>query len=78
VRTASMSGWVKDAVDRWLTAAAVTGGKVFRAISRHGTSWGNGISENVVWYVVRHCAQRMELDHVAPHDRFAPRAVRVK
>jgi site-specific recombinase XerD len=35
------------------------------------SSWnrlGNGISENVVWYVVRSCAQRLELDHLAPHD----------
>jgi len=27
-----------------------------------------GISENVVWYVVRCCAQRLELEHIAPHD----------
>jgi Phage integrase family len=26
------------------------------------------ISENVIWYVVRRCAQRMELEHLAPHD----------
>jgi hypothetical protein len=26
---------------------------------------GNRISENVVWYVVRSCAQRLELDHLA-------------
>jgi site-specific recombinase XerD len=60
--------WVKSAVDRWMTAAAVTDGRIFRAVSRHGTSWGKGISENVVWYVVRGCAQRVELHHLAPHD----------
>jgi len=38
------------------------------AVSRHGTAWGTGISENVVWYVVRSCARRLELDHLAPHD----------
>jgi site-specific recombinase XerD len=59
---------VKDAVDRWLTAASVTTGRVFRAVSRQGTPWGTGISENVVWYVVRACARRLELDHLAPHD----------
>ena len=68
IRTVPMPGWVKSAVDRWMAAAAVTDGRVFRAVSRHGTSWGNGITENVVWYVVRYCAQRMELDHLAPHD----------
>ncbi len=68
IRTVPMPNWVKDAVDRWLTAASVTTGRVFRAVSRHGTSWGKGISENVVWYVIRNCAQRLELDHLAPHD----------
>ena len=29
---------------------------------------GQGISENVVWYVVRDCARRLELEHIAPHD----------
>ena len=48
-----------------LTAASVTTGRVFRAVSRHGTPWGTGVSENVVWYVVRTCAQRLELDHLA-------------
>jgi integrase len=68
VRTVPMPFWVKGAVDRWLTAAPVTSGRVFRAVSRHGTSWGTGISENVVWYVVKNCAQRLELDNLAPHD----------
>ena len=65
VRTVPMPLWVKSAVDRWTTAATVTAGRVFQAISRHGTTWGKGISENVVWYVVRNCAQRVELDHLA-------------
>jgi site-specific recombinase XerD len=68
VRTVPIPIWVKGAVDRWLAAVPVTTGRVFRAVSRHGTAWGNGISENVVWYVVKDCALRMELDHLAPHD----------
>jgi integrase len=68
VRTVPMPVWVKDAVGRWVTAAPVTTGRVFKAVSPHGTSWGTGISENVVWYVVRDCAKRLDLDHLAPHD----------
>jgi len=68
VRTVPMPMWVKEAVDRWLSAASVASGYVFRAASRNGTAWGTGISENVVWYVVRSCARRLELDHLAPHD----------
>jgi len=67
VRTVPMPVWVKSAIDRWLAAALVTGGRIFRAVSRHGTPWGSGISENVVWYVVRKCAQRLEIDHLSPH-----------
>jgi hypothetical protein len=48
---------VKGAVDRWLTAPPVTTGRVFRAVSRHGTPWRTVISEDVVWYVVRDCAK---------------------
>jgi site-specific recombinase XerD len=68
VRTVPMPMWVKNAVDRWIRAAAVTEGPVFRAVSRHGTSWGHGISENVIWYVVRNRAERINLEHLAPHD----------
>lgn len=68
VRTIPMPIWVKAVVDGWLTAAGVADGRVFRAVSRHGTSWGKGISENVIWYVVRNCAARVQLDHLAPHD----------
>ena len=40
----------------------------FRAVARGGKIWGSGISENVVWYVVRSCCQRAGLEHIAPHD----------
>jgi integrase len=68
IRTVPMPIWVKETVDRWMLAAKVNTGRIFRAISRHGTPWGKGISENVIWYVVRRCAERMQLDHLAPHD----------
>ena len=68
VRTVPMPNWVKRAVDKWTVAAHVTDGRIFRAVSRHNSTWGRGISENVVWYVVRSCAQRLELEHIAPHD----------
>lgn len=63
-----MPSWVKEAVDRWMTKAEVNAGRIFRAVSRHDTPWGKRISENVIWYVVRRCAQRMQLDRLAPHD----------
>jgi integrase len=68
IRTVPMPIWVKNAVDRWMLAGKVTEGRIFRAVSRHGSAWGRGVSESVVWYVVRDCARRLELDHLAPHD----------
>jgi hypothetical protein len=38
VQTVAKSVWVKFAVDRWLAAAPVTGGRVFRAVSRYELS----------------------------------------
>jgi hypothetical protein len=67
VRTVPMPIWVKGALDRWLTAAPVTSGRVFRAVSRHGTAGGHRDFRNVVWYV-----QRLELDHLAPYDFGGP------
>jgi integrase len=60
--------WVKEAVDRWMVEAKISGSRVFRAVSRHGTPWGKGISESVIWYVVRRSAERAQLDHLAPQD----------
>jgi integrase len=52
IRTVPMPLWGKGAVDKWMTAATVMEGRIFRAVSRHGTTWGKGISENLsgVWF----------------------------
>jgi hypothetical protein len=59
---------VKDELDVWTTAAGILTGRIFRAVSRTGTVWGVGISENVVWHVVSKRCNKGELEHVAPHD----------
>jgi integrase len=41
---------------------------IFRAVARTGKVWGEGISQNVVWYVVKTCCERVGLEHIAPHD----------
>jgi len=62
------SRMVKAALDQWTTAAGVTEGRIFRAVARMGKVWGKGISQNVVWYVVKSCCERAGLEHIAPHD----------
>ncbi|MGA2860147.1 MAG: tyrosine-type recombinase/integrase [Candidatus Sulfotelmatobacter sp.] len=68
IRTVPIPQWVKAALNQWTAAAGVTEGKIFRAVARTGKVWGKGISQNVVWYVVRSCCGRAGLEHIAPHD----------
>jgi site-specific recombinase XerD len=68
IRTVPIPQWVKAAVDQWIVAAKVTEGRIFRAVARAGKVWGKGISQNVVWYVVKGCCERAGLEHIAPHD----------
>jgi integrase len=60
-----MPFWVKAAIDRWISAAMVTS---FPRRWPSRDAMGKGISENVIWYVIRRCAEGMQLDHIAPHD----------
>jgi hypothetical protein len=68
IRTVPIPEWVKSALDQWTDAAGVREGKVFRAVAGKGKVWGEGISQNVVWYVVKTCCERVGLKHIAPHD----------
>jgi site-specific recombinase XerD len=68
IRTVPIPYWVKAALDQWTRAANIREGKIFRRVARLGKVWGGGLSQNVVWYVVRTCCERAGLEHVAPHD----------
>ena len=68
IRTVPIPEWVKAALDQWTVAAGVREGRIFRAVARTGKVWGKGISQNVVWYVVKNCCERAGLEHIAPHD----------
>lgn len=57
IRTVPIPSWAKAALDQWTDAAGVSEGKVFRAVARTGKVWGEGISQNVVWYVVKQLAK---------------------
>ena len=68
IRTVPIPEWVTAALDQWTAAAGVRAGRIFRAVARMGKVWGKGISQNVVWYVVRTCCERAGLEHIAPQD----------
>jgi hypothetical protein len=56
-----MPNWVKQFLDEWLAAAEITNGKLFRCVCRSGTVWGGGMTEKVVWHVVKMCAKKLEI-----------------
>ena len=72
IRTVPIPQWVKAAIDVWTRAAGITEGRLFRAVARTGKVWGKGISQNVVWYVVKTSS------HITPisRSRLQPRGTR--
>ena len=72
VRTVPVPAWVKSAVDAWAESVPIVAGKLFRSIRKNGTVWGTGITQNVVWYVVKACAERVGIKPLAPHRLRRP------
>ena len=68
IRTVPIPTWVKAALDEWTAAAGIVEGRIFRAVARTDKLWGDGISQNVVWDVVKGCCEKAGLEHIAPHD----------
>jgi hypothetical protein len=68
IRTVPIPEWVKTAIECWTTAAPVTSGRIFRCVSKTGTVWGEGVSEKVIWCVVKEFASKAQLRNLAPHD----------
>ena len=68
IRTVPVPDWAKVAVDVRMQAAAITDGRVFRAVNRSGSVWGTGITEKVVWHIVKHYARLAGIQKLAPHD----------
>jgi site-specific recombinase XerD len=68
IRTVPVPDWVKQTIDDWLVAAGISSGRVFRCVCRAGKSWGEGMTERVVWHVVKQYAAKLGLARIAPHD----------
>jgi integrase/recombinase XerD len=69
IRTVPMPAWAKTAVDAWLLAAGITGGRVFRPVIKGGARVrGEQLNSNAIWAAVRKYAAMVGLPHLAPHD----------
>jgi site-specific recombinase XerD len=68
VRTVPVPAWVKETIDDWLEAARIAHGRLFRCVCRTGVTWGDEITEKVVWHVVKQYAASTGISNLAPHD----------
>ena len=68
IRTVPVPDWVKQTTDEWLLAAGVASGRVFRPVCKHDTAWGIGMTEKVVWNIVKSYAAKLDIPKLAPHD----------
>lgn len=68
IRTVPVPDWVKASVDLWTIVAGVASGRIFRCVNKTGSVWGHGITEKVVWCVVREHAAKAGIHKLAPHD----------
>jgi integrase len=68
IRTVPVPGWVKSTIDGWTITAPVAEGRLFRCVSRTGSLWGDGITEKVIWHVVKEAARKVGIPKLSPHD----------
>lgn len=68
MRHQPVPAWVKGSVDGWAASAGLSTGRVFRAIDRFGRVWGEGLTDKVVWLIVREAALKIGVPQLAPHD----------
>lgn len=68
IRTIPVPDWVYNAARHWIEAAGINSGKLFRKVSSAGKAWGEGITEKLVWHVVKEFAKQIGNDKLAPHD----------
>ena len=68
VRTVPVPDWVRNELGQWLAAAAIDRGRLFRRVSKAGTTWGEGMTEKAVWHIVKEAARCVGVPKLAPHD----------
>jgi site-specific recombinase XerD len=68
IRTVPVPDWVKSTLDEWTSAASIADGRLFRCVNRTGSTWGAGITEKVIWHIVKEYAKKAGIQQLAPHD----------
>jgi site-specific recombinase XerD len=67
VRTVPMPAWTRLAIDHWLAAAGITGGRLLRAVNKGDRIVGESMTAQSVFAQVEQYGRRIGLE-IAPHD----------
>jgi integrase/recombinase XerD len=70
VRTVPVPLWVKQLLDRWLAAAAITEGPLFRTLRKGGALGRDGkpLSDDLIYTLVRRSGAAISHPQLTPHD----------
>jgi site-specific recombinase XerD len=68
VRSVPAPNWTKVAIDEYAVSAGLTEGIVFRPINKGGRITGERMTEQAIYNVVLHCADKLSIGKIAPHD----------
>jgi integrase len=68
IRTVPIPDWVGNALNSWLSGAAITNGPIFRAINKAGRLPSHGFTPKVVWEAVKRASLKCGVPNIAPHD----------
>ncbi len=68
VRTIAIPLWVKQAVNAWMTAAAIDEGKLLRSVTKAGKVKRDHLNDGAIWSVVEFSAKEIGILHFGAHD----------
>ncbi len=68
VRTVAVPIWIKQAINTWMTAAAIEEGRLVRSIRKGGKKIGEGLSDWAVWSIVEQAAKEIGIEQFGAHD----------
>ena len=67
-RTVPMPSWAKSAIDAWVFSAHIEDGFIFRRVNKGDNLMGSNLTEQAIYNVVVHYAEKLEKQGIAPHD----------
>ena len=68
VRTVAIPLWVKQAVNGWMTAAAIDDGKLLRSLTKSGKVKRDHLNDGAIWSVVESSAKEIGILRFGAHD----------